>query len=308
MFAIWQALHETAKTDSYVTDEAWDDWSFNKQNGFVEGIKTPLWPFRRQVTNNVANDWWTSDQSRRTEDFGYSYPEIQGFQYPNSADQTTQAQINLSQTIDRYYSNLGDYIIKSRRNIRTAGAEMLPQAAMLKTFALKANLPATVTEMKKIDATLPSHDELLQESLRPEKPFLRDLAPDGKYLEWLVDIKAEKHAMEGQARLHVFLGPVQEEDSSLWPVSPNHVGTFSTFGQEKSTSCEQCKTDQADGKVVTGQIPLTIALAERYLAEIIPDLSEDSVIPFLQKNLHWRVALVSIIASCCFLLPLTDRL
>ena len=41
------------------------------------------------------------------------------------------------------------------------------------------------------------------------------------------------------------------------------------------------------------QIPLTIALIERYLAGIIDDLSEQSVVPYLTENLHWRVTQVN---------------
>lgn len=44
---------------------------------------------------------------------------------------------------------------------------------------------------------------------------------------------------------------------------------------------------------VTGQIPLTLALTERYLAQMIPDLRAETVVPYMTKNLHWRVEAVS---------------
>jgi tyrosinase len=43
------------------------------------------------------------------------------------------------------------------------------------------------------------------------------------------------------------------------------------------------------GTEVTGQIPLTIALAERYFAGELDSLQEEDVIKYLQTNLHWEV-------------------
>ena len=140
---------------------------------------------------------------------------------------------------------------------------------------------------------MPETQTLLEESLGPSEPFIRDLAPDNKYLEWLVNLKAERHALNGAFIVHVFLGPAQEEQAYLWPVSPNQVGTFAVLGQPQDISCVKCLQDQHDHMQVTGQIPLTLALVERYFAEILPDLTEDTVVLYLTQNLHWRVAAVS---------------
>jgi hypothetical protein len=57
------------------------------------------------------------------------------------------------------------------------------------------------------------------------------------------------------------------DNVALWPFSPNHVGTFATLGQGDQTACAKCQQGQADRTQVTGQIPLTLALTERYLAQ-----------------------------------------
>lgn len=256
--------------------------------GSGEDENSPLWPFRRTVSSQIDKDWWTSQDVKRTEVFGYAYPEIAGWQYPGSSD----AQKALSATIDEYYSNLPRFIRQSKARVQTAGASLLPQAALLKKLD-ETKATANVAEMKRIDAETPHPQVLLQQSLAPDKPFLRDLAPNNKYLEWLVNIKAEKHALDGAVQVHVFLGPVQEENVALWPFSPNHVGTFVTLGQGQETACAKCQEAQAANTQVTGQIPLTLALTERYLAQIIPDLTQATVVPYLTANLHWRVALVS---------------
>lgn len=57
-----------------------------------------------------------------------------------------------------------------------------------------------------------------------------DLAPDNRYLEWMTNIKAQKHTLDGAYSVHVFLGPVDEENVALWPAAPTHVGTFAPLG------------------------------------------------------------------------------
>ena len=128
-------------------------------------------------------------------------------------------------------------------------------------------------------------------------PDINDLAPDGKYLEWITNLRALKHGLGGSFSVHIFLGDFERDNPSSWPFDPNHVGTFTVLGDSADTGCEKCQRDQHSNLQVTGQIPLTIALAERYLARQLDDLTPNSVVPYLQKNLHWRVTLVSSIAK-----------
>jgi len=281
LFAIWQALHEDdSKEESYVTKQKAGWGSFTVPAGDEETVGTPLYPFR-----DTVNSWYTSNTTKRTETFGYTYPETAGLKYPTS-DSTREA---LVKTIENYYTSLPEMIRQSRKGVKNAGVELLPQAQLLKEIADK-KVTANTSEMVNLVSKMPETETLLQNSVGPSKPFIRDLAPDNEYLEWLVNLKAEKHALDGAFTIHVFLGPVEEEKVYLWPASPNHVGTFATLGQPRDTSCGKCRQDQEDHTQVTGQIPLTLALVERYLAGILPDLSEDSVVPYLTQNLHWRVS------------------
>ena len=91
--------------------------------------------------------------------------------------------------------------------------------------------------------------------------------------------------------MHIFLGDFTSSNSDRWPFDANHVGTFTVLGDSDDTGCEKCQTDQAANLQVTGQVPLTIALLERFLAGIIASLSEDAIVPYLKEKLHWRVTL-----------------
>ena len=57
LFAIWQAIHDK-EPKSWFSDE--------------EMANSPLLPFR----NAAGKNYWNSNRSQKTEDFGYTYPEI----------------------------------------------------------------------------------------------------------------------------------------------------------------------------------------------------------------------------------------
>ena len=222
---------------------------------------------------------------KRTEPFGYNYPETAGLKYPTTPAEKTA----LMKIIGKIYEPLPKLIRQSKEHKRNAGEDLLPRAQVAKEIA-KKDVPATVAQLESLIEHLPDIESLLETSLEPGKPVLRDLAPENKYLEWITNIKVEKHTLDGGYSVHIFLGDPDETNVALWPASPSHVGTFAPLGQASTTGCGKCQEDQRDHIQVTGQIPLTIALVERYLAGLISDLSESSVVPYLTKHLHWRVS------------------
>ena len=250
-----------------------------------ETPKTKLYPFRQSAKKDA---WYDSTMVKRTEDFGYTYPETVGLPTPL----TTSAKSTLEAKINALYPPPAKAIAQSMRKVNTAGDQLLPQATILRQIA-DEKIPATHAEFTNLVQQLPEQETLLKRSLEPKKPVLRDLASDNKYLEWLFNIKAEKHALGGKYSVNVFLGAVQEESVALWPFSPHYVGTFYPFGQDADTQCEKCKEDQADHLEITGQIPLTVALMERYLAGMLRNLDVGPVTEYLKQNLHWRLESVS---------------
>lgn len=293
--AIWEAIHQD---DSPGREQTWvtktpspGTWAIKK--GDLDST-TPLYPFRHATSGpkgdpNYPNGFFTSNTVKRTESFGYSYPEISGIKYPLSSD----GRRALGQRMEQQYRVPFTALRLSANKVETAGQDLLPQAALLRQFSDK-HIQATSMEKANVMANLPDQKTLLQASLAPSKPVLRDILHDNnKYLEWLIDVKAEKHSLRGKYSVHFFLGDVQEDNAYLWPASPYYVGSFAPMGQDSETGCAKCKQEQSERLQVTGQIPLTLALMERYLAQLIPDLSVATVVDFLTKNLHWRVRLVS---------------
>lgn len=260
-----------------------------KASSEKDGNKTKLYPFKYLDGGNRLQ-WYTSAQTHNVEDFNYTYPELKGLH----GVPLDQRRSQIVPAIGKLYPQPADDIAASFLKNPRAGERMLPAARMARVMK-EESVPATAESAFEMADNLPQPEALLEESLQPEKPFLRNLAPDGKYLDWIVNIKGEKHALDGNYAVYVFLDAVEESDVSLWPLSPNFVGLFTPLGQDSATACSKCQEGQAAKLEVTGQIPLTIALMERYLAQIIPDITVDTVVPYLQKNLHWRVAVVSTI-------------
>ncbi|KAF2213581.1 hypothetical protein CERZMDRAFT_39490, partial [Cercospora zeae-maydis SCOH1-5] len=286
LFALWQGLREDKnKSDTWVTDQDYSRTYMKLSDTGKDGDKTELYPFKYLDKQSNSLKWYTSADTHNVEDFNYTYPELQGLH----GLPLDQRRSKLVPAIGKLYPQPADDIAASFLKIPDAGQRMVPVARMMRTMK-EDNIPATAESAFELVANLPEPQVLLEESLQPKKPFLRDLAPDHKYLDWLVNVKGEKHALDGKYTIYVFLDAVEEDNVSLWPLSPHFVGLFSPMGQDGATACSKCQEAQEEKVEVTGQIPLTIALMERYLAQIIPDLSVDTVVPYLQKNLHWRVA------------------
>ncbi|KIJ53633.1 hypothetical protein M422DRAFT_222298 [Sphaerobolus stellatus SS14] len=107
-----------------------------------------------------------------------------------------------------------------------------------------------------------------------------------KYLEWFIDITAEKYAVGKGYSVHIFLGEISSEPSK-WGLDPNRVGSHSVFANNiEKTGCDKCRRDRKQGIVVAGTVYLTDALWARFGAH---DLSPERIVPFLGKELKWRV-------------------
>ena len=105
----------------------------------------------------------------------------------------------------------------------------------------------------------------------------------------MINVKVQKHARRKTFIVHFSLGDFDKSKPDLWTFDPYRVGAFTALGDSDSTGCKKCQTDQAANLQITGQIPLTMALVERFLAGIVPDLSADAILPYLSAHLHWRV-------------------
>lgn len=204
-----------------------------------------------------SDAFWTSEGVRKTELLSYAYPETQRWNF---------------KTPDEYC-----------KNVRATVKELYGPSSL--SWILEQSTPGNLSSRAKL--IVPSnaqHD-------------ITDLVTNGKYLEWIVNLKVEKHCLDGPFNVPVFLGDFERDDPSKWDSTANIVGSFSVLGDPADTGCGKCQSDRENHSVITGQVPLTLALAERYLGGELTNLESENVIEYLKKHLHWRVIFVRIFPS-----------
>lgn len=116
------------------------------------------------------------------------------------------------------------------------------------------------------------------------------LVPNRTYTEYITNLRALKHGLQQTFRVYVFLGDFNP-DPTTWPTEHNVVGRFTVLGRAGSTPCSKCQSDTADDLIVTGTVPLTSALLQDIVSSssVLHSLDPGEVVPYLERNLHWRV-------------------
>jgi tyrosinase len=131
---------------------------------------------------------------------------------------------------------------------------------------------------------------LTPKPIGPIPASLAHLAPGGKYTEWIVNVRAQKHGIGQSFRVLVFLGDINPDPKS-WDLEYNCVGRVSVLGRSPETQCGKCKTDNANGLIVSGTVPLTSALLQDIVGGRVHSLNAADVVPYLRDNLKWKVTL-----------------
>ncbi|KAG8824552.1 hypothetical protein FRC17_009078 [Serendipita sp. 399] len=184
-----------------------------------------------------------------------------------------------------------------RRNFeegaRRAREQMAAQAAagggsQQKVLAAAPPPPAGGSQQK-VAAASPPPPAAKQDS----SEFTTTEAPSGLpsdkkyYNEWIANITVEKYAAKATFFVYIFLGDFNT-DPAKWGEDPNLVGTHVVFANNMNfTGCENCRDAAETHKLVTGTIPLTGALGDKLGTGHV--LEPAQVIPYLQKELHWRI-------------------
>ncbi|MCJ1392937.1 hypothetical protein MMC18_005809 [Xylographa bjoerkii] len=296
LFAMWQAINP----NSYVVPKSDQAGTYTEPSNFTEDINTPLKPFYQ----NADKEFWTSANVVKTGTFQYAYPETQEWSFPNN--QAYQSSVRTA--INALYGGSAPSTV-----FATHEAALPPTRHQLAAVSVKHQVVSPKTVTKDQETNIPttkvkltpkqdSKRELfksrrekapLQKSLQLASTVPEDLtylAIDGKYTEWIVNVRTEKHILGQTYSVHVFLGDFNE-DPLTWPFEHNLVGTDTILGRASNTGCGKCKGDREAGLMVTGIVPLTAALIDDVREGLVNSLNPDDVVPYLTENLHWRVTL-----------------
>lgn len=258
LFAIWQALHP----QSYI-----DNMSRMQQNEAAL-LSTGLTPFRQS-----KDAFWTAASARDTRSFNYTYPELEKW-----ASLPPQAKSDRLRTdIMALYGNsviprLGEGLFSNAR----ASVPLVSSSAPTTFGIAKMTMEAPQRTMR-APAEVPA---AAAASALPEITH---------YNDWLANILVEKHSAKTSFSIYFFLGDFTNEPAK-WSLDPNLVGTYSVFTTNlEMTGCERCRTGAGEGTMVTGTVPLTEALGNRLGKEKLGALEPAEMIPYLTKELHWRI-------------------
>ncbi|KAI9720620.1 MAG: hypothetical protein M1812_002800 [Candelaria pacifica] len=193
-----------------------------------------------------TGDWWISDSVRSIKTFGYSYKELADWNYTSTND----FQASVRGYINTLYGNTSPSKAGSKRKFKRG-----------LTSDLQTREKATDAAAAEISV----------------------VASDGKYNEYLANIRVPKDTVGGSFFVYIFLGDFNP-DPTTWITEPNLVGTHFVF-----TSITPIEGQNID---VSGVIPLTTALLDDIQAGCLKSLDTAEVEPYLKANLHWRVTKV----------------
>lgn len=211
--------------------------------------------------DDFTGDFWNADTVRTTEVFGYTYAE--------TANTTGSDAGNLKLKVTTAVNNLygtsapANTISKSRRR-----ASSLSRRGGMEGRELAQNTSVGIPH---------------------------DLATNGQYREWIANIRVSKYALESSFFIHIFLGDFNP-DPATWSFEPNLVGSHCVFAMISGSPA-----NAQQGQQVTGTVPLTSALLDGIVHGRLDSLDLDDVEPYLLKNLHWRVSMVSWNMSGCLI-------
>ncbi|PNP38350.1 hypothetical protein TGAMA5MH_09708 [Trichoderma gamsii] len=104
-------------------------------------------------------------------------------------------------------------------------------------------------------------------------------APERHYTEWIANVHVNHGALDGSFTVYFFVGG-PPDDILTWGVASNLIGSVGIFTMNGMGSSQS---------KMSGTAPLTMALMKQVDQRAIRDLEPDSVVPFLQDTLHFRV-------------------
>lgn len=239
----------------------------------VNGLRLALTPFH----TDGNGDFWNSGTARNASTFGYSYPELQYWKASNQSEY----QANVRAAVNNLYGSSAPAAI-ARRAPKNENIHQALKSRLIPAGGLAGSSDEKPSIMVREQAVDPTQQESAGHST----------SKDGKYREWIANIRVKKYALNASFFIHVFLGDFNP-DPFRWSFEPNLVGTHCIFVNDpNSTRCGKCKRDQANDLQVTGAIPITTALLAAIHAGSLASLEPVDVEPYLKTKLHWRVTRV----------------
>jgi tyrosinase len=322
LFAIWQAVNPTAHMSAAGRRSP---GNFSTKAGDIENEASPLKPFY----DGSRIKFWNSAAVLKTSTFGYAYPETQRWNFTSDAAhqaaiRTTIASLYQGNALVAFNAvtppapapilapvqasaptmpgpiSMGSPALtsanfkpvaamKSQMKVQAGdAANPAPAFAGLSQGTRDLSLSGT---QKPLAAEPPlAANEVFEASLTAVAPPIKKMVDAKKYTDWITQVRVLKHGLSQTFRVLVFLGDFIPNVAD-WPTEYNLIGRVAALGQGANNleGCTKCQVDAANDLQITGTVPLTKALLQDVVLGKVASLDAVDVIPYLQRNLHWRV-------------------
>ncbi|KIX05662.1 uncharacterized protein Z518_03634 [Rhinocladiella mackenziei CBS 650.93] len=277
------------------------------------------------VANKIEDRYWNTLKSRYWEQFGYSYDNLPGVSKDDDNLKREKDAKSANALVNALYGwvpgpTLTELETKTRKEFLT-----IPQFSAMDWFPKKKSDGTPVafpfddlTLDDLSDATGPGlfgimADAGVPSDKKPKKPeaihfdprrvFPAHLQRAGKMRHWSFNFNVEKFALKGTFVVYVFIGDFTPNQDN-WFQDPSLVDASAIWARDvdenMADECPNCQQQLEEDSIYGDTVPLTSRLVDMVEARetqpptpeegmVLRSLDPEDVIPFLRRNLHWRV-------------------
>lgn len=137
------------------------------------------------------------------------------------------------------------------------------------------------TPLGSADVSLGSGSSILPDmslSLDLNPKFLN---PNGHQYEYVCNMHTPRYNLNGSYSVYLFDGQPSSDDCSTWLGDEHMIGMMGVLAGGEMASANL---------LVSGSVPITRYLQSKVNAGVLPDMSAEHCIPYMTKNLQWKLA------------------
>lgn len=314
IFAMWHTVH-----DAYGASQVAPHATWTIAAGSTQDANSPLMPFRKTV-----DSYWTTNDIKDFEmTFKYTYPEfVVGADqssatvadfinrlYGANADVTSSQLSALAETGSNTNGNAANAdpardvsgAVDSKNTKDSEGGLGLGFGIGLGSISMSLNLPfgskPTAASSSsglpypkvtgawngtKTTAAYPGPTGTGLPSSSGGNMTINPafMAPNGSVYQYQCNVDTPRYAFNGSYVVYVFDGQPSSNDSSTWLGDDGCIGQIGILAGGDMASMDTLSS---------GSVPVTRHLQKMYKAGKISGLSEDVVVPYMTKNLNWKI-------------------
>ncbi|RBQ80962.1 hypothetical protein FVER14953_10660 [Fusarium verticillioides] len=261
LFAIWQAANG---------DEHWFNELLLEEDQELATID--LTPFRKSVSENKEKTYWTSNLSRETKTFGYTYPDTARGQTGDTIRKEFREKYEWSRrtTVKPVFGTPPD----DMQPIQVGDAQVFQYTSDTSSGDLLKNPGVPFHEMQ-------------------QQTVMAAMSSNTQYADdWYIDVVVERMLANGTYTIYYIIGDVQGQTGEEWSTLPGFAG-LSHILAAPTNVCDNCANQGEQGQLVTSTTAMTSLLLDYVQIGKLNSMGEDDVKKFLIDNLKWRVQTIS---------------